>query len=268
MNSYEERQAARKARLEERAAQSDAQSAVVYKKARAMGECIPFGQPVLVGHYSERRDRNFRDRIRNTYGKAFSLQDKAKYYAARAASVGTGGISSDDPDAIKKLRAELEGVEASQARMKAVNKAIRSKKTTELQIGALVAEGFTEDQAKDLVKPDFAGRIGFPAYALSNNNANARRIKQRIAELERRNQRTDKELEGPGYKYLEDVAENRVMFVFPGKPAEETRSLLRRHAFKWSPSRGAWVRQLNNAGLWAAECIRAELDKAGTGEEV
>lgn len=262
MNKYEEKLAARKARLEERAEKASAASAVVYRRARSMGECIPFGQPILVGHHSESRDRNFRSRIHNTYGKAFALQDKASYYADKAASVGTGGISSDDPDAIKKLRAELEEIEASQARMKAVNKAIRSKKTPELQIAALVAEGFTADQAKDLVKPDFAGRIGFPAYALSNNSANGRRIKARIAELERRNQRADKEIKGHIYTYREDVAENRVMFIFSGKPAEEIRTLLKRYAFKWSPSREAWVRQLNNAGLWAAESIRAELDKA------
>ena len=50
------------------------------------------------------------------------------------------------------------------------------------------------------------------------------------------------------------------MFIFPGKPDEDTRSLLKSHAFKWSPSRGAWVRHLNNAGLWAAKTIRAVLD--------
>lgn len=262
MNSYEAKQAARKARFEERAAKASAESASTYKRARSMGESIPFGQPILIGHHSEQRDRNFRDRIHNTYGKAFALQDKADHCASKAASVGTGGISSDDPDAIEKLRAELASMEASQERMKAANKAIRAHKTTEAQIAALVAVGFTEAQAAEAVKPDFCGRVGFPSYALSNNNANARRVKARIAELEKRSQRVSKEQEGKGYTYREDTEENRVMFVFPGKPAEDTRALLKRHAFKWSPSRSAWVRQLNNAGLWAAEAIRAVLDKA------
>lgn len=262
MNIYEAKQAARKARLEERAAKTSAESANTYKRARSMGECIPFGQPILVGHHSEQRDRNFRNRIHNTYGKAFALQDKASHYADKAASVGTGGISSDDPDAIEKLRTELANMEASQERMKAANKAIRTNKTKEAQIVALVAEGFTEDQAAEAVKPDFCGRVGFPSYSLSNNNANARRVKARIAELEKRSQRVSKEHEGKGYTYREDTEENRVMFVFPGKPDKETRELLKRHAFKWSPSRDAWVRQLNNAGLWASTSIRAVLDKA------
>ncbi|MCY1358950.1 hypothetical protein D9M69_455000 [compost metagenome] len=49
------------------------------------------------------------------------------------------------------------------------------------------------------------------------------------------------------------------MFIFPGKPDEQTRTLLKSQAFKWSPSRDAWVRQLNNAGRWAAKQVRETL---------
>ena len=119
LNRYEQRLADTKARYVERAERAARDSESTYRKARQMGEAIPFGQPILVGHHSEKRDRNYRDRIHNTYGKAFALQDKAKHYEQKAASVGTGGISSDDPDAIEKLRAELANMEAAQERMKA-----------------------------------------------------------------------------------------------------------------------------------------------------
>lgn len=261
MNAYEQKQADRKARLEERAEQARAAGNSVYSQARKMGQSIPFGQPILVGHHSEGRDRSFRNRITATYEKAFDLQEKAEHYANKAASVGTGGISSDDPEAIDKLRAELANMEKSQERMKAANRAIRSHKTDESRIAALVELGFTENVAANLVKPDFAGRIGFASYSLSNNNANARRVKQRIAELEKRSQRADVEQECKGYTYREDTAENRVMFVFEGKPDEATREVLKRNAFKWSPSRGAWVRQLNNAGIYAGSQVRAAIDK-------
>lgn len=151
MNAYEQKQAARKARYEERAEQASAESASTYNRARDMAQAIPFGQPILVGHHSETRDRNYRDRIHTTYGKAFALQDKAKHYEQKAASVGTGGISSDDPDAIEKLRAELANVEQAQERMKAANKAIRTHKTEETRIAALVAQGLTEAQAAELL---------------------------------------------------------------------------------------------------------------------
>ena len=77
MNSYEEKQANRKARLQERAAKAQNESQSTYSRARSMAESIPFGQPILVGHHSEGRDRNFRARIHNTFGKAFALSDKA-----------------------------------------------------------------------------------------------------------------------------------------------------------------------------------------------
>lgn len=260
MNSYEQKQAERKARFQQMASGAAMQAVATYKAARQRGDAIPFGQPILVGHHSEGRDRRYRAGIFRMYGKAFALDDKAKHYAKKAESVGKGGISSDDPDALEKLRAELAGVQRSQELMKAANKAIRGQKTPEALAAALVALGFSAEQAAKLVTPDFVGRIGFAAYALQNNNSNARRIEQRIQELETRRNREDKEEAGEGYSYREDVEENRVMFVFPGKPEKEIIATLKAQAFKWSPSRGAWVRQLNNAGIYAASRVRATLD--------
>jgi hypothetical protein len=108
MNSYEEKQEARKQRYLERADKARQESADKYNQAKSMAAVIPFGQPYLVGHHSEKRDRNYRDRIHNTFGKAFAAQDKAQHYKDKAASVGMGGISGDDPEAVIKLRAQLE----------------------------------------------------------------------------------------------------------------------------------------------------------------
>jgi hypothetical protein len=260
LNAYEERLEAKRGRYEMLASKAQGESRALYNRAREMAEVIPFGQPILVGHHSETRDRNYRNRINNTFGKAFAEQDKAEHYAQKAASVGTGGISSDDPDAIRKLRDELASAEKSQALMKAANKAIRGNKTTETQVAALVALGFTEEKAAEIVTPDFCGRVGFPSYALSNNNANMARIKGRIADLEKRDQRADVERAGNGFVYREDTTENRVMFIFQGKPDQDTRTVLKREAFKWSPSRGAWVRMLNNAGIWAGKHVFEQLN--------
>jgi len=262
MNEYEAKQQARKDRYLTKAQSLTEQADTTHDRARRMAESIPFGQPILIGHHSEKRDRNFRNRIHDTYGKAFALQDKAAYYDGKAASVGTGGISSDDPDAIAKLKEQLTNVRASQDAMKKANALIRKHKDDEAaQVAAIAAlEGFTEATAREAVKPDFCGRVGFPSFALSNNNANARRIEKRIKELERKQERASVELEGEGYTYREDTDENRVMFIFPGKPDEKTRALLKRFAFKWSPSRSAWVRQLNNASIWNAKQVMAELD--------
>ncbi|MCY1494476.1 hypothetical protein D9M68_283480 [compost metagenome] len=249
LNWYEQKLADRRERLEERAASLTDEGNRVYAKARQMASVIPFGQPILVGHHSESRDRNYRARIHSTYGKSFALQDKAAHYERKAASVGTGGISSDDPDAIAKLQEQVEQLEKDQELMKAANKAIRKHKTPDAKMAALVALGFSDKAAIETITPDFCGRVGFPSYVFSNNNGNIRRIKQRIQELETNRALESVEVAGNGYTYREDTDENRVMFVFQGKPAEAVRTLLKNHAFKWSPNRGAWVRKLNSAEL-------------------
>lgn len=263
MNSYEAKQQARRERFEARAEKAEQASNAAYQASRAATDGIVIGQPILVGHHSEGKHRAAIARSDRAMRKSCDEQKKAQYYADKAASVGTGGISSDDPEAIDKLRAELASIEANQERMKAANKAIRAGKTPEKQIPALVALGFTEAQAVELLTPDYARRVGFPAFELSNNNANAARIKKRIAELEARRSRETVEVEAESYRYREDTDENRVMFEFDGKPADEVRAVLKRHAFKWSPSRGAWVRQLTNAGIYAGQRVRAELAAQG-----
>ena len=88
MNAYELKQAERKARLEDHAAKLSQSATSTLAQARRMGSAIPFGQPILIGHHSETRDRNYRARITGKMGKGFALMDKASHYADKAASVG------------------------------------------------------------------------------------------------------------------------------------------------------------------------------------
>lgn len=261
MNHYEQKQEDRRKRLEEAADRALSDAAAASTEARKRGSLIPFGQPILVGHHSEGRDRRFRAGIGRLYGKSFALQEKSEQLAAKAAAVGTGGISSDDPDAVKKLRAELEAAEQKQAYMKACNKAIRSGKTEDAQLQALAKLGVSESKARELITPDFCRRVGYPAYRLQNNNANIKRIKDRITVLESRQNRTPVEVQASGYTYREDVEANRAMFIFDGKPDADTIALLKRHAFKWAPSRKAWQRQASANGVYAAQLVRQALDK-------
>jgi Domain of unknown function (DUF3560) len=256
LNAYEERLERKRDRYRSLAEKARKESDSTYKSARSMAQCIPFGQPILIGHHSESRDRNFRSRIHDTYGKSFKLSDKASYYEGKAASVGSGGISSDDPEAIQKLKTELAACEANQANMKAANKLLKKR-----DMAGLKALGYSDEAIHALLNPRFSNNIGYAPFTLSNNNANIRRIKLRIQDLENRAKRQDKEEEGNGYTYREDTTENRVMFIFDGKPDEATRTLLKRNSFKWSPSRGAWVRQINSAGLYAAQQVRKALDE-------
>lgn len=252
---FADKQEAKRARFEARAARLLAYADAMYKTSRRITENIPLGQPILVGHHSERGHRADLERSRSAMDRSCKAAKLAEYCQRKAQNVGSGGISSDDPDAIEQLLAKARKLQDWQDRAKKVNALVRRGDRA-----GLAALGLSEAAITDTFTPDFAGRIGVPAYELQNNLANIKRIELRIRELERVASRADVEQDGAGYVYFEDVADNRLGFRFEGKPDSDTRDMLKRHGFKWSPSRTAWVRQLNNAGLHGAREVRAKLD--------
>lgn len=260
-NAYELRQERRRERLLD-AAERAKQSAEGHKQtADRIASVIPFGQPILVGHYSEGPDRRYRARIHGHMGKWIAETRHAEELEQKAASVGKGGVSSDDPDAVDKLKKQLAGCEALQERMKAANKIIRESLTDEQKVQNLEALGLTHAHAWQALKPDFCGRVGFPDYALQNNSTNMRRIRQRIEQLEQRSEQTGEPqpITGEGFQVSEDSADNRILIAFPDKPPQTTREMLRRNGWKWSPTRNAWVRMLNGAGRASAQYMAQQL---------
>lgn len=224
MNGYEAKQAAKKEGLQARIDKLKAASTAAYDQASKMQSIIPFGQPILVGHYSEGRDRNYRKRIGAKFDRSFALQAQAEKLEQRLLGVGSGGISSDDPEATAKLEDRIAKLTVEHQQMVAANNAARA-----------------NGQAAT-----YAG------WALSNNSANIRRLKERLIVLGVKatrqttegsyqiNDTNDPQI----FKVRRDVEENRIMLIFPGKPEEAIRAKLKKFGFKWSPTRGAWVRQM------------------------
>jgi len=270
MNSYEQKQEDRRARLEAAADRADDRSDEAYKRADMSEDAtgIPFGQPILVGHHSEGRHRAAIKRADNAMRKSIDEGKRAKELRGKAAAVGTGGISSDDPDAIDKLKTKLADLELSQANMKAANRVVRkwNKKgvTAETEGDnfdafaadmAGVAEQFSPAVARELLKPQWgnAGPIGFAPYQLTNLNAKIKATKKRIEQLEKASAAQTKRYDFQGVcEVVENVEENRVQFIFDGKPSAEVRGVMKSHGFRWAPSQGAWQRQLTGNARYSA----------------
>lgn len=158
-------------------------------------------------------------------------------------------IRADDCEALVKLQAKIDKAERDQAQMKAVNKIIRSKKLNDKEKSAEIHKlGLSQELLK------YFGRAGagkFPAYRLTNNNANIKRLKARLVELERelnRDEVEDYQITILGTKAT--VSENqditRLQLFFNGKPPAEVRKLLKSRGFNWSVREGAWQRLLND----------------------
>ena len=238
MNPYEQKQERRRERLLTASENAQAESDRRFKTAHSLVEGIPFGQPILVGHHSEKRHRRTLERHDQNMRKGFEAQGQARELRGKAASVGTAGISSDDPEAVVKLKERIAELEAKQEQMKKTNAAIRKGNDQ-----ALRDMGLSDGAIAALKKPDFCGRIGFPNYALTNNNGNIRRLKERVKHMEHTKDDATTEIDaGSGVTIVDNVEENRVQILFPGKPDADTRGKLKQWGFRWSPLNRAWQR--------------------------
>ena len=169
-------------------------------------------------------------------------------------------IKSNDERAIEKLEEKLEDMKNLQEQMKAVNKAIRLK-DVESGNDLLREMGYSEENIKKLREPDFCGRIGYPDYELSNNNANIHRVEGRIKSLKTVKEKGSSEQEYKAFKVVENTEAMRYQIIFEGKPDAETRTLLKSNGFKWAPSQGAWQRQLTSNGKWALNRVVEKLQE-------
>lgn len=217
-------------------------------------DAIPFGQPV-----HGVRDRNYREKAGRQIDSGMRLDREADRFRERAeAAARNTSISSDDPMAIEKLTKKLDKLTAMQERMKEVNKAIRIKDPAKGN-AILSAMGYSAEDIEKIRKPDYAGRVGYPAYMLQNNNAEIHRIKSRIEDLQRKTEQEPETWTGDGWTAEEDLDDNRIRIYFDGKPEESTRAILKRYGFRWSPRAGAWQRQITRDARWAMGRIAEEL---------
>ena len=115
------------------------------------------------------RDTNYRE-----WQDIQGLLDKIR-------STGMGGISADDPQAVQKLEKKLAGLEKAQETMKAVNAYYRKHKTLD-GCPHLSAESIEKMKA-DMASQWHIEDKPYPTWALSNNSAEIRRVKERIKSL-------------------------------------------------------------------------------------
>lgn len=251
MNDYEEKKQARIDRYRDRAAKARQQSSDYNDQSSKMASAIPFGQPV-----HGPADRRYRDRIGQKMDQAIAADKKAEYYERKArAAENNNAISADDPEALEKLHDKLERLKNSQEKMKRVNAYYRKHKT------CVGCEDLFPDQAEAIDKRMETAysweTAPYPSYVLSNNNAEIRRIEDRIKQLEHRDEIGFSGWEFDGGRVEANTDANRLQVFFDEIPSEEVRSELKHGGFHWARSNGAWQRQLTNNAIYAARRIKA-----------
>ena len=248
MNSYEQKQVNRKEYYENKAAKLKAESIAASEAATRSVADIPFGQPILTDHYSASKHRSLLKRCDSNMRKSIEADEKAEYYENKAESVGAGGISADDPDAIKKLKEKLAKLEKANKTAKLAVKVLRQK-----DYKALEQLGFSEAEIDEFKSPN-------PSYSfkLNYHTTKIRNTKKRILALEKR-----KELQTlepiinsfTGLNIVRDFKDNRVRLIFEDIPSLEVRNAIKSRGFRWSKFNNAWQRQLTNNALFTIKCL-------------
>ena len=261
-SNFEERRQNRKDRYKELADKNRQQSEERYDAARSIGDRIPMGQPILVGHHSERGHRADLKRINNNMRKSIEHNAKARYYEDKAQTIDNNrAVYSDDPQAIQKLKQRLTDLEEYQTWMKTINKLCRSKKLTDEQIAERLEDeyGCIASVAHGLLNPQYSyQKRGFQTWRLSNNGANIRRIQERIEQLVKaETEETSEKMVGE-VRLVDSVEHNRLQIFFSDKPSAEVRTLLKQQGFRWSRQQGCWQRHRSNTAMYQAERIVRE----------
>jgi len=86
-----------------------------------------------------------------------------------------------------------------------------------------------------------------------------RHLKERANQLNHARRRIT-ENEEDGVRIIQNGEINRLQLVFPTEPNDKTRSLLKQHGFRWSPTEGALQREYSATAIWAAEYILKQKD--------
>jgi hypothetical protein len=226
-------------RLERRlewAESRDRKSDVAFDRARRIADNIPLGQPILVGHHSERHARADQKRIENGMRAGCESMEMAKTHRSKASGIERQlehSVFTDDADAIEQLEARIAVNEAERDRRKKVNTLYRKGDAEGLAALGLNLESLTAE----IQKLHSWDRQPYPAYSLTNLGARIRSDRERIAEVKRRRALAEK-AEAAGGVMVEEFGEY-VRVTFAEKPERSTIEALKAAGFYWGA--GSWT---------------------------
>lgn len=283
-NHYQRRLEERKQRLLARAAKLKADGGRYIMRAASQVAGIPPGQPILVDHHSARRHRRALKLHDSYMRKGVDAIEHAHETERRAASVGTAGISADNPSAIELLETKIDGMKDRRDALKRAGKAWSDLKITSMDdekgirswVNAAIAGGLEKEDAANLLRGaalDPLKRGPIPPYIVNNIGSAIRSAQRRLLSLKEEAEKagsigdTRQVFESPVYGRGEAVwsrSENRFQLFFDSKPGDEERRVLKSFGFRWAQSLGCWQRMLSSGG---AEAYASRLLKVSIREE-
>ena len=162
-------------------------------------------------------------------------------------------IKSTDKNAIEKLNQKIEQLEAEKDFIKRSEKACKEYQKTK-DFSVFEKYNIPQKEAKEYVEQ--IERHGLPLIKGSSSiNAEIRRVKERIALLEKSKESEDENFDIENGRILVNKEAQRVQIFFDNIPDANTRDALKKRAFKWAPSAKAWQRTLTGNAIDAVKYL-------------
>ena len=182
-----DRRLAKAERLRAWADKREQKSRAAFAGVRQIADGIPMGQPILIGHHSEKRHRKDIDRMDRGMRRGIESQEMARDMTSRAGNIEDAvdrAIYRDDPDAIERLTAKLAELEGRRARYKAENAAYRKGDTA---FAACLGIDLAHASAlREKIEAGYSWcRQPHPSYSLQNLGGTITKERKRLAELVR-----------------------------------------------------------------------------------
>lgn len=218
--SLAERAEQKAARCEGYSSSQAEKSAIAYQGVRELGDRIPGGQPITLGHHSTAWQKRVRERMDNGMRRSIAAEEKSAYWSDRAARIVAAAARKDRP-AVRQRRINKRETEHRKWRKDQAETHERLKFWSQETISLEAAIQFTRDTDGGGFRLP-SGEIEWEvATALERQTISLTELRQRkLEKLPRQIHTAQRWLD-----HLEDVLEyERAMLVASGgTPADRTK---------------------------------------------
>lgn len=208
------------------------------EQSHKMMSIIPMGQPILVGHYSEKRDRNYRNRAWNKMGKAVEQRELAEHHVSKAGGLSDQldrAIFSDDTNATEALEQRIAENEAKRERMKKVNALYRKQDVAGL---AELGIDYEALKAKLAAAGGYWGSAPHLPYEMSNLGQRISGDKKRLEQVKKATERRAEAEASPTGVVIKPCQGGYCSVTFAEKPERSILDALKAAGFFWC--KGYW----------------------------
>jgi hypothetical protein len=210
-----------------------------YQRSQSLVSGIPMGQPILVGHHSERRHRNTLDKSWNALGKSVEMSRLAEHHESKAKNL----------EAIEQRIADRI---AERERMKKINAMYRKG-----DAAGLAAVGLNLESLQEKLKTAYSWcQQPHPAYELQNLGGRIQADKKRLEAIKAQQSRQAEAAateNGVVIKHFGSGITSYSSVTFAEKPERSILNALRDAQYTWGG--GRWCGPTENLPACVAELV-------------